>query len=171
MMQKTRNHFLAKLVITVLSIIALVLAAAVSVAYSQKQTVRTSAQVAPAQQPLYSEYRGIRIGMKAQEVRARLGEPFQKADDMDFYAFSEKEMAQIAYDRSHSVITVSVDYFGGAGAPDYRSVVGPDVEPKPDGSIYKAVRYEALGLWVYYNRTAAPVPIVTITLQKSLDMR
>jgi hypothetical protein len=48
-------------------------------------------------------------------------------------------------------------------------VIGSDVEVKPDGSIYKVVRYDSLGLWVYYNRTAGDAPIVTITLQKSLD--
>jgi hypothetical protein len=38
---------------------------------------------------------------------------------------------------------------------------------KPDGSMYKLVRYEQLGFWVSYNRTASDsVVIVTITLQK-----
>ena len=58
---------------------------------------------------------------------------------MDFYVFSDgKEMAQIAYDASHAVKAVSVDYLGGVGAPDYKLVVGPNVDLKPDGSIYKA---------------------------------
>jgi hypothetical protein len=121
------------------------------------------------QLPIYTEYRGVHIGMTATEVRAKLGEPVQKADDGDFYAFSEKETAQIAYNAAHIVTTVSVDYIGGVGAPDYKAVVGSDVEVQPDGAIYKVVRYDALGLWVYYNRTAGAAPIVTITLQKSLD--
>jgi hypothetical protein len=170
MMHQT-SHFLARLLVTLLMLAGVVLVAAVSVAYSQKPTTRSNQQVAPLQQPLYSEYRGVRIGMKAAEVRAKLGEPTQKSDDMDFYSFSEKEMAQIAYDASHSVTTISVDYFGGVGAPDYKSVVGPEVELKPDGGMYKLVRYPAQGLWVYYNRTAGQVPIVTVTLQKSLDIR
>ena len=110
--------------------------------------------------------------MKAQEVRTKLGEPLQKADDMDFYVFSEgKEMAQIAYDASHAVKAVSVDYLGGVGAPDYKLVVGPNVDLKPDGSIYKLIRYDSLGVWVYYNRTSGVVPIVTITIQKSLGTK
>jgi len=154
-----------------LTLVGIILIAAVSVANSQKQTVRNTSRVAAVQQPLYSDYRGVRIGMKTQEVRAKLGEPLQKADDMDLYAFSEKETAQIAYDAFHSVTTVSVDYLGGVGAPDYKSVVGSDVEVKPDGAIYKVVRYDTLGFWVYYNRGAGDNPIVTITLQKSLDNR
>lgn len=161
MIHKTRN-----ILFVALALIALLLIAA-SIANAQRQT--RNAQVAPVQQPIYSEYRGVRIGMTATDVRAKLGEPVQKADDGDFYAFSEKETAQIAYDAAHIVKTVSVDYIGGVGAPDYKSVVGADVDVKPDGSIYKVVRYDALGLWVYYNRTAGDAPIITITLQKSLE--
>jgi len=162
MIHKIRNIFFA-----VLTLIALVMVTA-AIVNGQKQTTR-NAHVAPVQQPLYSEYRGVRIGMTASEVRAKLGEPMQKADDGDFYAFSEKETAQVAYDVAHIVKTISVDYIGGVGAPDYKAVVGADVDVKPDGAIYKVVRYDALGLWVYYNRTAGDAPIVTITLQRSLD--
>jgi hypothetical protein len=106
--------------------------------------------------------------MKAQEVRLKLGEPQQKADDMDLYFFSENEMAQIAYDATHSVTTISVDYLGGVGAPDYKAVVGSEVEVKADGSIYKVMRYDSLGFWVFYNRGPGENAIVTITIQKKL---
>jgi len=132
------------------------------------QTAPKSAHSSVVQQPLYSDYRGVRIGMSAQDVRTKLGEPLQKADDMDFYVVSEAETAQIAYDAAHRVKVVSVDYLGGVGAPDYKLVVGPDVEVKANGAIYKLVRYEGLGFWVSYNRSASQVPIVTITIQKSL---
>lgn len=165
MIHKTRNIFFGGV-----TLVALVLTFTALTANAQRQTSR-AAQAVPVQLPIYTEYRGVRVGMTATEVRAKLGEPLQKADDGDFYAFSEKETAQIAYNAAHTVMTVSVDYVGGVGAPDYKAVVGADAEVKPDGSIYKVVRYDALGLWVYYNRTAGDAPIVTITLQKSLDRR
>lgn len=119
------------------------------------------------QQPLYTDYKGVRIGTTADEARAKLGQPALKADDQDFYVFSDKETAQIAYDSAHKVTGISVDYMGGAGAPDYRSVVGADINVKADGSMYKLVRYEQLGFWVSYNRTANDsVVMVTITIQK-----
>jgi len=133
------------------------------------QATRNNAHGPAVQQPLYTEYRGVSIGMKTQDVRTKLGEPLQKADEMDFYVFAEgKELAQIAYDDSHAVKAVSVDYLGGVGAPDYKLVVGPNVDHKPDGSIYKLIRYDSLGVWVYYNRTGGEAPIVTITIQKAL---
>lgn len=168
MIHDTRHNFFAGLVITLLTLIALVLLGTGSAANTRAQTARPSAHGSATQQPLYSEYRGVRIGMNAQEVRTKLGEPLQKADDMDFYVFSEKETAQIAYDASHTVNVVSVDYLGGVGAPDYKFVVGSDVEVNANGAIYKLVRYERLGFWVSYNRSANEVPVVTITIQKIL---
>lgn len=169
MIHDTRHSFFAGLVITLLTLIALVLLGTGSAATTRAQTAaRARAHGSATQQPLYSEYRGVRIGMNAQEVRTKLGEPLQKADDMDLYVISETETAQIAYDASHRVNVVSVDYLGGAGAPDYKLVVGPNVEVNANGAIYKLVRYESLGFWVSYNRSAGDVPIVTITIQKIL---
>ncbi len=170
MIQYIRHKFFAGLVSALVTAAALVVLG-IGVAATPAQTTSKGARNSVIQQPLYSEYRGVRIGMTAQDVRAKLGEPLQKADDMDLYVFSEKETAQIAYDASHTVTTVSVDYLGGVGAPDYKLVVGPKVEIKADGAIYQQVRYDTLGFWVYYYRSAGEVPMVTITLQKSLQGR
>ena len=130
------------------------------------QRTRAAATVLPlAQEPMFSEYKGIRLGMTAQQVRGILGAPTLKADDQDYYLFSDAESAQFAYDKSQTVVTISIDYTG-AGAPDYRNVVGPAIEEKEDGSLYKLVRYPAQHMWVSYNRTAGAPPIVTITIQK-----
>ena len=64
------------------------------------------------------------------------------------------------------VVAISVDYLaGGSGAPDYKDVIGEKVETRPDGSLYKLVRYEKAGFWVSYNRSAGN-SMVTITIQK-----
>jgi hypothetical protein len=54
--------------------------------------------------------KGIRLGMTAQEVRTKLGDPKLKADDQDYYIFSDTESAQFAYDTAHKVVTISIDY-------------------------------------------------------------
>jgi hypothetical protein len=56
---------------------------------------------------------------------------------------------------------------GGSDVPTPRSIFGADVEAKPDGSIYKMVRYQKAGCWVSYNRTAGDAPLVSITIQKN----
>jgi hypothetical protein len=56
------------------------------------------ARIATGQQPpLYREYRGVRLGMTAAEVRTKLGEPAFKSDEQDFFVISTNETAQIAY--------------------------------------------------------------------------
>ena len=49
-----------------------------------KNVVRGHSQI---QQPLYREYRGVRLGMTAADERAKLGEPAMKSDEQDFYVF------------------------------------------------------------------------------------
>ena len=122
--------------------------------------------IANAQQPLYREYRGIRLGMTAAETRAKLGEPMFKSDDQDVYSFRSDETAQIVYDAEQKVVTISIDYTGGVGAPDYRTVVGAGLLlQRPDGSLFRVVHYNAERIWVSYNKSAGVVPVVTITMQ------
>ncbi len=133
------------------------------------QSSQANAHVEAIQQPLYSDYKGVRLGMTPEEVRARLGKPTQTDADQDYYVILEKETVQLAYDRAHKVNAISIDYLGGIGAPDYKAVVGPDVEVKPDGSIYQMVLYDKLGFWVSYHRSAGNVPVVTVTIQKVIQ--
>ena len=124
------------------------------------------AKTTPAEtQAMYREYRGVQIGMTAEETRKKLGEPVFKSDDQDVYVFSPNETAQIAYNPSHKVITISTDYLGGVGAPDYRTVVGTELEDRANGSKYKMIHYDREGFWVSYNKSGTTVPMVTITIQ------
>ena len=136
-------------------------------ASAQTQKMRAvAADTSVAQQPLYSDYKGVTLGMTATEVRAKLGNPVLKDDELDYYVFSDILSAQVAYDSSHKAKVISVDFAGGVGAPDYRAVVGAEIITRTDGSVYGMVRYESRGFWVSYNRTAGPIVIVTITIQK-----
>jgi hypothetical protein len=105
--------------------------------------------------------------MAMEEARAKLGAAQFTSDELDYYIFSTSESAQIAY-KSNKVVTISVDYTAGVGAPDYKTVVGTGMLlERPDGSLYRMVQYHAEGFWVSYNKSAGTVPVVTITLQVS----
>jgi hypothetical protein len=127
------------------------------------KAVRTYAQV---QQPLYTEYRGVRLGMTAAEARAKLGEPAMKSNEQDYFVVSSNETTQIAYDAFQKVITISTDYTDAATAPDYKVVVGDGVLlQRPDGSLFRMVQYKSAGMLVMYNKSAGVVPVITITIQ------
>ncbi|HEY6119108.1 MAG TPA: hypothetical protein VIV66_04065 [Pyrinomonadaceae bacterium] len=118
-------------------------------------------------EPLFHEYRGVQIGSAADDVRKKLGNPADKSAEQDFYVLSEKETAQILYDKAGKVVTISVDFMMGAGGVlTPKQIFGGEIEAKPDGSIYKMVRYPKAGCWLSYNRTAGAQPMVTVTLQK-----
>jgi hypothetical protein len=124
-------------------------------------------QTVPSQDqlPLYNEYRGVRLGMTADDARAKLGVPAMQSDEQDFYILSTNETAQLFYAKQR-VVTMSIDYAGGIGAPEYKSVVGEGLLRRPDGSLFKMVRYDSEGFWVSYNKSASEMPVVTITIGK-----
>ena len=135
---------------------------------SQNQATKKMVKVhaEQVQQPTYTEYRGVRLGMPMEEARTKLGVPTMKSDELDFYVVSANETAQIAYNAAHKVMIISTDYTDGVGAPDFKTVLGnTSLIQRADGSMYQMVQYEAAGFWVSYNKGAGTVPVVTITLQ------
>ena len=160
-----RNLLGALLAAMVCSVLGLNATATAQTPQTSKSRAALSGNDATAQQPLYAEYKGVRLGMTDKEVRAKLGKPALTDNELNFFVFSEKETAQITYDAARKARAISTDYADGVGAPDHKAVVGTDLEPK-NGSLYKMVRYESLGFWVSYNRTTGPVAVVTITIQK-----
>ncbi len=117
--------------------------------------------------PLWSDYRGVRIGMNADEVRHKLDHQKEKSAQQDYFVFSDTESVQVYYDDKGKVTAISVNYLGNnAGAPAPKAVIGEEIQAKPDGSMYKLVRYPQAGYWVAYYRTAGDAPLVTVTMQK-----
>lgn len=154
---------LVELTYLLIGALLLLLLGTIAKGQSPMTRVRGHSQV---QQAIYREYRGVRLGMTAADVRAKLGEPVMKSNEQDFFILSANESAQIVYDAFQKVVTISTDYTNGVGAPDYRAVVGAGMLlQRPDGSLFRMVQYKSEGLWVSYNKSATVVPVVTITIQ------
>ena len=162
-------------VFATLTLAALVL---LSHADAQRRPPRTAPPTAQAplpvsqlEEPLLREYRGVQIGMAQEQARQKLGTPGDVSDRQDFYTFSNTESAQIFYDAQKRVMAVSINYLGeSSGAPTPEKVFGAPAEMKPDGSIYKLVRYQRAGYFVVYSRTAGDAPpLITVIMQKIID--
>ena len=118
-------------------------------------------------QPSVSQFKGVTIGMVADEARKKLGPPKEKGAEQDFYLFNDNEVVQVYYNKGGAVSAISIDFMSGATAiPTSKDVLGVEAEAKPDGSMYKLVRYPKAGYWVSYSRTAGAEPTTTITMQK-----
>ena len=121
----------------------------------------------PDNQPAFSDFKGVRIGMTADEARKKLGNPRDKSAEQDFYIFNDTQAVQVFYDKAGAVMAISIDFMDGAsGVPLAKDVLGTEAETKPDGSSYKMLRYPKAGYWVSYSRTAGSSPTTTITMQK-----
>ncbi|MCA1568145.1 MAG: hypothetical protein LC803_21380 [Acidobacteria bacterium] len=117
--------------------------------------------------PLYREYKGVQIGMSAEDVRAKLGKPQEKTNAMDFYVFSDRERARVYYQDGKASAIIATYLGKQSGAPAPLAVIGTDIEAKPDGSLYQMKTYPQGGYWVAYSRTSGDSPMDIITMQKS----
>lgn len=138
----------------------------------EAKTVEETASVAretrPSIAPVFKEYRGVEIGMTADNVRGKLKDYLRsKNETEDFYLFSGGEAATVYYDAEGKVTAISADFPAkSVKAPSAKEVLGLDAAPKTDGSVYSLVRYPEAGYWVAYSRTSGDSPLVTITIQK-----
>lgn len=124
--------------------------------------------------PVFTNYREIKIGSTADEVRDKLGKAKVNDEDGFYYEFSDNESAQMIIDKDKKVRLISVTYSGESeSAPKVEEVLGREitVEAKPDGSMYHLVDYPEAGYWVAYSRTAGENPIVTVTMQKMRSIK
>lgn len=117
-------------------------------------------------QPPFHEYKGVRIGMAAEEARKLLGSPTDKDDKQEVFAFSDNESCQVYYDAAKKVSAVSITYSSGKAVPTARAVLGEEPEAKQDGSFYKLIRFPKAGYWVSYMRTSGDAPMTIIAMQK-----
>jgi len=119
-----------------------------------------------AEEPPFHEYKGVRIGMTADEARKKLGSPTDKDDKQDSYVFNDNESCQVYYDGTKKVYAVAVTYLGGKTIPAPKTVLGIEADSKQDGSLYKMLRFPKVGYWVSYTRTAGDSPMTLVTIQK-----
>ena len=102
---------------------------------------------------LFHDYRGVQLGMTADEVRKKLGDPKDKSEEQDFFVFGESETAQIVYDKTKKVITISADFLTtGASVPTAKQVFGSRLKRKPMVRFTRCSAFQG-GFWLSYNRT------------------
>ncbi|MDX6384928.1 MAG: hypothetical protein QOK48_2501 [Blastocatellia bacterium] len=138
------------------------LALATNVSFAQRRAAADDQE-----QPAFSEFKGVRIGMKTDEARKKLGSPTDKSAEQDFYVFKDTQAVQVFYDKTGAVNAISIDFMSGEkGIPSAKEVLGSEADAKPEGGVYKMIRYPKAGYWVSYSRTAGNSPTTTITMQK-----
>ena len=160
---RTRTPAPAKFALLLLAAFALLPTA---LAQTARKPAPAPANHQAQDEPPFHAYKGVHIGMTAEEARKLLGNPTDKGDKQDFYSFNDKESCQVYYDDAKKVFAVSVTYLGGNGVPAPKNVLGTDADARQDGSLYKLMRFPKAGYWVSYTRTAGDDPMTIIAIQK-----
>ncbi len=177
MQEKMRMKYFVRLLPLMGGIAAFLIFCTPGTAVAQTSGANHSAELAkaggkssmPADKPILTNYKSVKIGTTRDEVREKLGKP--KIDDPDgfYYEISDNEFAQLRTDQDKKVRLISVTYSGeNKNAPKMVDIFGSEIiaESKPDGSVYRLVRYPQAGYWVAYSRSAGEHPTVTVTMQK-----
>src|SRR5215204_4001031 len=148
-----------------LSASALLLLAALALlpaALAQKPAPADKAQ----NEPPFHEYKGVHIGMGADEARKLLGNPTDKDDKQEVFAVNDNESCQVYYDAAKKVSAVSITFYSSKAVPGPKSVLGEEPEAKQDGSFSKLIRFPKAGYWVSYTRTSGDAPMTIIAMQR-----
>jgi hypothetical protein len=158
---RTRTPALSAFALLLLATLALLPAA------PAQTLARKPAPAAQAKDdPPFHEYKGVHIGMSAQEARKLLGNPTDKDDKQEVFAVSDDESCQVYYDAAKKVSAVSITYFSAKAVPAVKAVLGEEPEAKQDGSFSKLIRFPKAGYWVSYTRTSGDSPMTIIAMQK-----
>ena len=72
--------------------------------------------------PAFSDFKGVSIGMHADDARKKLGNPRDKSAEQDFYMFGDNQAVQIFYDQGGVVNAISIDFMSGANRSEERRV-------------------------------------------------
>lgn len=118
------------------------------------------------QDPVFKDYRGISLGMAADEVRQKLGKPEDQSDAEDTFEPAKGETARIVYSADKKVRTISIMYTDDISkAPKPAAMIGSDVSANEDGGVFKKVDYPDHGFWISYAKIAGDNPMIIIMIQ------
>lgn len=119
--------------------------------------------------PLLQDYKGVKLGMTADEVRQKLGAAQSEDKDGFLYVFDGDETAQILLNPAKKVKTISVMYGSDNPKPPmFADIFGKSAEPekRENGGLYKLVQYQDAGYWISYNRMSGDKPATVVVIQK-----
>src|SRR6185503_9754267 len=96
--------------------IVLLLAGSTAAAQRSKGSVETPAE----NQPGFTQFRGVKIGMATEEARKKLGSPKEKSPEQDLFVFNDTEAVNVYYDKGGAVSAITIDYLGGNTSPSLK---------------------------------------------------
>ncbi len=116
-------------------------------------------------QKVMREYKGVKLGMKSEEVQAALGKPENKNEASEEYKLSGDDTLIVHYDGG-MVKALMFLFLDAKNAPAWKDVVGDaEVKVNENGSRFAKVEVAAGKFWVsmYQNKSGTTT---TITISR-----
>jgi hypothetical protein len=128
----------------------------------EDQTAIISAS--PKEIKVMREFRGIKLGMKRDEVRDALGKPELSDKSQDSFKIGGDDRLTTHYDND-SVKAIQLYFFESKKVPNWVDVVGAmEIEQRPDGSKVTRVEVPEEDFWVsMYQSKSGDVTTITIS--------
>jgi hypothetical protein len=111
------------------------------------------------------EFRGVKLGLKTEAVRAALGKPESTGDDWEEYKISDNDTITVRYDAG-TVKAIQVQFTNAKNAPAWTDVVGKaDIQQLDSGAKTARVTLNEEKFWVsmYQNKDAT---VIRITISR-----
>jgi hypothetical protein len=123
-------------------------------------------QAALQTSPLMREYRGVKLGINRDAVKAAMGKTARSAADWDEFKLGGGDLMTVRYDNKDAVKTIQLYFTDPAHAPKWTEVVGnAEIQEKSTGSKYARAENKEENFWVtmFQSNTGA---VTTVTLSR-----
>ena len=132
------------------------------------QTVRSSEKIIQPtfQQKALHEFRGVKLGMKRDDVRKAMGNPENPGDDSDEFKLTGDDTMTVRYDNGE-VKAIQLAFLDAKNAPAWKDVVGDaEINEMANGAKTARKVMEAERYWVsiYQSKDGA---ITRITISRN----
>jgi hypothetical protein len=115
--------------------------------------VRSTAAVRPAQGKVMSEFKGVKLGMKREAVKAVMGNPESSTDTSDDFKLKGDDTMTVHYDNGE-VRAIQLAFLDPKNAPAWGDVVGdaPVSEVSSGKTARKTMEAEKFWVTIYQNK-------------------
>ncbi|MEO6724613.1 MAG: hypothetical protein ABIP14_04860 [Blastocatellia bacterium] len=121
----------------------------------------------PAQQalPVLREYRGIKLGMNREQVKAAMDKTSHTGKDWDEFKLGNDDLMTVRYDDQGAVKTIQLFFTDASRAPAWKEAIGSaEVQQQSNGSKVARAVIKDENFWVtMFQSSSGAVTTITIS--------
>lgn len=125
-----------------------------------------SSHAAPLTRPLLPEYRGLKLGMNREQVKAVMQKASRSSKEWEEFKLADGELMTAHYDAQDLVRTIQILFTDSAHAPSWAEVVGgAEIRKNPSGSEFARAVNQEENFWITMFRSKSGA-VTTVTISR-----